>query len=265
MDAGFARMFDTMLGGGCLDLESRKGKAPGGYQYQRQASRTPFIFMNAVGLLNDLTTMVHEAGHAFHSLLCKDDPILLYRGSPMEFAEVASMSQELLTLPYLKEFFNDADAARAKRDQLENRVITILPWVAQIDAFQHWVYLNPTKDAKAREAKWLELDERFGGLVDWSGLEKSHATMWHRQLHLFGIPFYYIEYGIAQLGALQVWLASLTDEKKAIADYKKGLALGGSKPLPKLFEAAGIKFDFSPAMVEKLMHALGAELKHLPN
>ncbi|MCE9619920.1 MAG: M3 family oligoendopeptidase [Planctomycetes bacterium] len=264
MDAGLSQMFDTMLGGGCLDLDSRKGKAPGGYQYQRQASRKPFIFMNAAGLFNDLVTMVHEAGHAFHSLLSKDDPILLYRGSPMEFAEVASMSQELLTLPYLKEFFNEADAARAKRDQLENRVITILPWIAQIDAFQHWVYLNPKHDAKAREAKWLELDARFGGIVDWTGLEKFRATLWQRQLHLFGIPFYYVEYGIAQLGALQVWLASLLDEKKAIANYKKGLTLGGSKPLPQLFEAAGIKFDFSSSMVEKLMGALGAELKKLP-
>ncbi len=262
MDAGLSQMFDTMLGGGCLDLESRKGKAPGGYQYQRQASRKPFIFMNAVGLHRDLITMVHEAGHAFHSLLSKEDPILLYRSSPTEFAEVASMSQELLTLPYLSEFFNEADAARAKRELLEG-AIAVLPWVAHIDAFQHWVYLNPTHTVKERETKWLELDARFGGLVDWTGLEQFRASLWQRQLHLFGMPFYYIEYGIAQLGALQVWLASLTNEKQAIANYKAGLALGGSKPLPQLFQTAGIQFDFTAPIVEKLMSAVGSQLKQL--
>ena len=218
--------------------------------------------MNAVGLHRDLITMVHEAGHAFHSLLSKEDPILLYRSSPTEFAEVASMSQELLTLPYLSEFFNEADATRAKRELLEG-AIAVLPWVAHIDAFQHWVYLNPTHTVKDRETKWLELDARFGGLLDWTGLEQFRASLWQRQLHLFGMPFYYIEYGIAQLGALQVWLASLTNEKQAIANYKAGLALGGSKPLPQLFQTAGIQFDFTAPIVEKLMSAVGSQLKQL--
>ena len=264
MDSELAQMFDSMRGGGCLDLDSRKGKAPGGYQYQRQLSRVPFIFMNAAGMHRDLTTMVHEAGHAFHSLLSKDDPILAYRGSPMEFAEVASMSQELLTLPYLEEFFSTADAERARRELLEG-VISMLPWIAQIDAFQHWVYLNPGHSSAERTKAWLDLDARFGGSLDWSGIEGSRAHMWQRQLHLFGMPFYYIEYGIAQLGSLQLWLASKRSEKDALAAYKRALTLGGSKPLPELFAAAGLRFDFGPATVQSLMDAVGAELDRLPD
>ena len=264
MDSELAQMFDSMRGGGCLDLDSRKGKAPGGYQYQRQLSRVPFIFMNAAGMHRDLTTMVHEAGHAFHSLLSKNDPILAYRGSPMEFAEVASMSQELLTLPYLEEFFSTADAERARRELLEG-VISMLPWIAQIDAFQHWVYLNPGHSSAERTKAWLDLDARFGGALDWSGIEGSRAHMWQRQLHLFGMPFYYIEYGIAQLGALQLWLASKKSEKDALAAYKRALTLGGSKPLPELFAAAGLRFDFGPATVQSLMDAVGAELDRLPD
>jgi oligoendopeptidase F len=264
MDSELAQMFDSMRGGGCLDLDSRKGKAPGGYQYQRQLSRVPFIFMNAAGMHRDLTTMVHEAGHAFHSLLSKDDPILAYRGSPMEFAEVASMSQELLTLPYLEEFFSTADAERARRELLEG-VISMLPWIAQIDAFQHWVYLNPGHSSAERTKAWLDLDARFGGALDWSGIEGSRAHMWQRQLHLFGMPFYYIEYGIAQLGSLQLWLASKKSEKDALAAYKRALTLGGSKPLPELFAAAGLRFDFGPATVQSLMDAVGAELDRLPD
>ena len=264
MDSELARMFDSMRGGGCLDLDSRKGKAPGGYQYQRQLSRVPFIFMNAAGMHRDLTTMVHEAGHAFHSLLSKNDPILAYRGSPMEFAEVASMSQELLTLPYLEEFFSTADAERARRELLEG-VISMLPWIAQIDAFQHWVYLNPGHSSAERTKAWLDLDARFGGSLDWSGIEGSRAHMWQRQLHLFGMPFYYIEYGIAQLGSLQLWLASKKSEKDALAAYKRALTLGGSKPLPELFAAAGLRFDFGPATVQSLMDAVGAELDRLPD
>ena len=264
MDSELAAMFDSMRGGGSLDLDSRKGKAPGGYQYQRQLSRTPFIFMNAAGLHRDLTTMVHEAGHAFHSLLCKNDAILAYRGSPMEFAEVASMSQELLTLPYLGEFFGPAEADRARRELLEG-VITVLPWIAQIDAFQHWIYLNPGHTREQRTKTWLELDSRFGASLDWSGIEALRCNMWQRQLHLFGMPFYYIEYGIAQLGALQLWLASRTSEKNAIAAYKRALSLGGSRPLPELFAAAGLRFDFGPDTVQSLMRAVGSELDCLPD
>jgi oligoendopeptidase F len=264
MDGELATMFDSMRGGGCLDLDSRKGKAPGGYQYQRQLSRRPFIFMNAAGMHRDLTTMVHEAGHAFHSLLSKDDPVLAYRGSPMEFAEVASMSQELLTLPHLEEFFSEADAERARRELLEG-VITMLPWIAQIDAFQHWVHLHPDHTRQDRTAAWLALEDRFGGAADWSGLEEVRASLWQRQLHLFGLPFYYIEYGIAQLGALQLWLAAGQDPAAALVAYKRALSLGGSRPLPELFAAAGLRLDFGPQMVQTLMDAVGRELDRLPD
>jgi oligoendopeptidase F len=220
--------------------------------------------MNAAGMHRDLTTMVHEAGHAFHSLLSKDDPVLAYRGSPMEFAEVASMSQELLTLPHLEEFFSTADADRARRELLEG-VITMLPWIAQIDAFQHWVYLNPGHTRQERTAAWLSLEDRFGGAADWSGLEEVRASLWQRQLHLFGLPFYYIEYGIAQLGALQLWLAAGQDAAAALAAYKRALSLGGSRPLPELFAAAGLRLDFGPQMVQTLMDAVGRELDRLPD
>lgn len=259
MDRELGTMFDSMRGGGCLDLDSRKGKAPGGYQYQRQYSRTPFIFMNAAGLQRDLETMVHEAGHAFHSILSKGDPILAYRGSPMEFAEVASMSMELLTFPVLDEFYSEADANRARRGLLEN-LATMLPWIAQIDAFQHWVYTHPTHTRQERTAEWLRLTARFGPSVDYSGCEDVLATSWQRQLHLFGVPFYYIEYGIAQLGALQLWLLSRRDSATALAGYKRALALGGSKPLPRLFEAAGLRFDFGPEIMRDLQNEVSREL-----
>jgi len=260
LDRELGAMFDTLRGGGCLDLDSRKGKAPGGYQYQRQFSRTPFIFMNAAGLQRDLETMVHEAGHAFHSILCKGDPILAYRESPTEFAEVASMSMELLTFPVIDEFYTPADADRARRSLLEN-LATTLPWIAQIDAFQHWVYTHPGHAPEARTAEWLRLNERFGPSVDWSGLEPFLRSSWQRQLHLFGVPFYYIEYGIAQLGALQMWRQARRDPSAALAHYKRALALGGSKPLPQLFESAGLRFDFGPAIMRELQQEVSRELE----
>ncbi len=263
MDKELGGMFDSMRSGDCLDLESRKGKAPGGYQYQRQRSRSPFIFMNAAGLHRDVVTMVHEAGHAFHSLLCAHDPLVSYRGSPMEFAEVASMSMELLTFPHLDAFYSKEDADRARRDHLES-LSTMLPWIATIDAFQHWVYLNPTHTRKDREQYWLHLNDRFGPAVDWTGHEDALRNMWHRQLHIFGLPFYYIEYGIAQLGALQMWLQSRRDSAKALASYKKGLALGGSQPLPELFRASGLNFSFGPETMGELMDAVGRDLEKLP-
>ncbi len=263
MDPRLGAMFDELRTGDCLDLETRKGKAPGGYQYQRERTRKPFIFMNASGVQRDLVTMVHEAGHAFHSMVCREEPILAYRSAPMEFCEVASMSQELLCFPYLDEFYGPDEADRARRDQLEGLAKT-LPWIATIDAFQHWIYTNPGHDRDARRARWVEIEERFGGAVDWTGLEDARASLWQRQLHLFGLPFYYIEYGIAQLGALQVWCNSLADEKGAIERYLDGLRLGGSRPLPTLFETAGGNFDFGPDTVGPLMERVADELAGMP-
>jgi len=258
--------------GANLDLDSRKGKAPGGYQFMRDRSRKPFIFMNAAGLSRDVDTMLHEAGHAFHSQLCVDEPLLAYRGSPTEFAEVASMSMELLTLPHLGSdgrggdcFYPDeVDLKRHQRQQIEGSV-RLLPWIATIDAFQHWVYANPVHTREQRTAAWLDLDKRMGSSCSWLGLEQFRAIQWQRQLHLFTHPFYYIEYGIAQLGALQLWLTSLErGERAAVDHYLAGLRLGGSKPLPELFAAAGLKFDFGRDTVARLVDRVERELEKLP-
>lgn len=252
-----------------LDLDSRKGKSPGGYQYMRDRSRLPFIFMNAAGLHRDLETMVHEAGHAFHSMLCVDEPLLHYRHSPIEFAEVASMSMELLTMPHWAakgSFYENKpeDHARAMRRQLESSV-TLLPWIATIDAFQHWVYANPKHTRDERTAEWLRLDTRFGRGFSWEGLEHHRDRSWQKQGHLFGSPFYYIEYGIAQLGALGLWIRSLEEGAPVAIDaYIRALSLGGSRPLPELFKAAGLDFDFGPAVVEKLVARVEKELAKLP-
>ncbi len=254
--------------GESLDLDSRKGKAPGGYQAMRDRDRKPFIFMNAAGLSRDAITMLHEAGHAFHSLLCASDPLVHYRHSPIEFAEVASMSMELLTMPHWGGegglYPNESDLARATRSQLEDSVFR-LPWIATIDAFQHWIYKNPGHTHAQREAHWLELDERFGRGVSWSGLEKYRPRLWQRQLHLFSVPMYYVEYGIAQLGALQLWLHSLEKgEPHAVSAYKRAMSLGGSRPLPDLFKAAGLTFDFGPETVRRLVARIEVELSKLP-
>jgi len=270
LDPELSGMFEVLRrpgpdGRSCLDLESRKGKAPGGYQANRDRMRLPFIFMNAAGVQRDVETMVHEAGHAFHSLLSRHDPLLMYRSDiPLEFAEVASMSMELLTHPYLDEYYGSGgDAARATRWHLE-QLATMLPWIATIDQFQQWIYTTPGHTRADRHAKWLELNERFGSAADWTGLEPFLRTQWHRQMHLFGSPFYYIEYGIAQLGALQLWLAFLKDPAAAVAAYKRALGFGGSRPLPELFGEAGLKFDFGEGMIRTLWDAVEKELAHLP-
>jgi oligoendopeptidase F len=251
----------------CLDLDSRKGKRPGGYQYVRDLSRKPFIFMNAAGLHRDVMTMVHEVGHAFHSMLAEKDPLVDYRHSPIEFAEVASMSMEHLTMPHWGVrggfYDKDEDLRRARKEHLEDS-ITILAWIATIDAFQHWMYRNPKHTHVQRDAHWLTLDERFGHAVSWRGLESSRESQWQRQGHLYSHPMYYIEYGIAQLGALGLWLKSRREGQKAAVDaYVKALTLGGSQPLPQLFEAAGLSFEFGEKPVAAVVDAVEAELASL--
>ena len=265
MGAGLGDLFRTLSQGDCLDLESRKGKAPGGYQYMRDWSRTPFIFMNAAGLHSDVRTLVHEAGHAFHSLLCRDEPLVHYRHSPIEFAEVASMSMELLTMDFWDEYYPDpSDLNRARREQLEG-VISILPWVATIDAFQHWIYLNPKHSQGARTEAWIDISSRFGHDVSWEDLDAARDARWQRQGHLFGVPFYYIEYAIAQLGALQLWLLKNEHGLPASLDaYKKALTLGGSRPLGELFAAADLSFDFGETTVQRLTNELADAIEKLP-
>jgi oligoendopeptidase F len=255
--------FDSLRDGTSLDLDSRKGKAPGGYQLQRDHSRKPFIFMNATGLQRDLETMVHEAGHAFHSIYADDLPLVDYRSAPLEFCEVASMSMELLTHDFLDEFYTKEDAQRAVREHLEG-IVSILAWIATIDAFQHWIYTNPEHSRTERHEKWLELGERFGSILDWSGFEDWRRVGWQKQLHLFSYPFYYIEYGIAQLGALQMWLQYTENPEKALTNYATAMRLGGSRPLPNLFEAGGMSFDLGRSTVEELVDAVRDKLSKLP-
>ena len=255
---GFQRMDQLHL----LDLANRKGKAPGGYQSTLAEARLPFIFMNAVGLQRDVETIFHEAGHAFHALATRDEDLYAYRSAPIEFCEVASMSMELLGNEFLEEFYPEPEAKRARRMHLEG-VVNVFPWIAAVDAFQHWIYTHGEHSRAERTAAWVELMQRFGGDVDWSGYERARANLWHRQLHIFIHAFYYIEYGIAQLGALQVWANSKADKAGSLNAYKSALGLGGSRPLPELFAAAGCKFNFSRGTMAPLVELVRAELDKL--
>lgn len=249
---------------GHLDLDSRKGKAPGGYNCPLAESGAPFIFMNAAGQLDDVTTMVHEGGHAIHSFLSHDLELNGFKEYPMEIAEVASMSMELFTMDHWHVFFsNKEELVRAKEQQLE-RVITIFPWIATIDKFQHWIYEHPTHTSEERKEAWVRiLDEFTSPVLDISGLEKYREYGWQRQLHLFEVPFYYIEYGIAQLGAIGLWQQYKQNPDKALNNYITALDLGGTRTLPELFKAAGLEFDFSPAHISGLMQFVKAELDGL--
>ena len=247
-----------------LDLESRKGKAPGGYNCPLAESGAPFIFMNAAGQMHDVTTMVHEGGHAVHSFLAHHLKLSGFKEYPMEIAEVASMSMELFSIDYWDSFFeNETDLQRAKEHQLE-RVITIFPWIAVIDKFQHWLYLNPNHTHEERQQNWLNILEEFkDNVIDYSGLENYRENAWQRQLHLFEVPFYYIEYGIAQLGAIGMWMQFKKDKTTALENYCKALSLGGTKTLPELYNTAGLSFDFSPTTIKKLMDFVKNEMEKI--
>ena len=247
-----------------FDLESRKGKAPGGYNCPLSESGAPFIFMNAAGQMSDVTTMVHEGGHAVHSFLAHELELSAFKEYPMEMAEVASMAMELFTMDHWKAFFNnDEDLKRAKEHQLE-RTITIFPWIATIDKFQHWVYENPQHTEEERTAKWMEILNEFASKsIDYSGLDEYRKISWQRQLHLFEVPFYYIEYGIAQLGAIGLWMQYKQNPKQALQNYMDALSLGGTKTLPELYKTAGLKLDLSPDHIKTLMEFTAAEMDKL--
>ncbi len=249
VDPALGAHFETMRAEDLLDLDNRAGKAPGGYCTYYAVARRPFIFMNAVGLPGDVLTLLHEAGHAFHAF---EKARLRYHPQldvPMEFNEVASMAMELLAAPYLAEaeggFYSAAEAARARVEKLEEMLV-FWPYMAVIDAFQHWVYTHPQEAADPRrcDAQWQTQWRRFLPAVDWSGLEAELVTGWHRQGHIFSVPFYYVEYGLAALGAAQVWRNALRDQAAAVAAYCHALTLGGTAPLPQLFAAAGARFAF---------------------
>jgi oligoendopeptidase F len=262
VDDYFAYCIKTMDDMNRLDLESRKGKSPGGYNYPMAETNVPFIFMNAASSTRDVETMVHEGGHAVHSFLSKDLELAAFKNCPSEVAELASMSMELISYEGQDEFYpNPEDFNRAKEEHLEG-IIKILPWIAIIDKFQHWIYTHPKHTRQERKTYWVQLSKEFGtGMVDWEGLEEFQAYTWQKQLHLFEVPFYYIEYGMAQLGALSVWRNYLHNKPAAVEAYKKALSLGYTKTIGEIYETAGIKFDFSEAYIKSLMDFVNEELK----
>ena len=245
-----------------LDLESRMGKAPGGYNCPLAESGAPFIFMNAAGQMQDLITMVHEGGHAIHSFLAHPLPLTGFKEYPMEIAEVASMSMELFSMEHWEVFFSDADQLKRAREYQLERVITIFPWIAIVDKFQHWIYEHPVHSNQERITEWNKILTEFSDtVVDYSGLENFRSNLWQKQLHLFEVPFYYIEYGIAQLGAIGMWKQFKLNKEEALNNYCNALSLGGTKTLPQLFETAGLKFDFSPNTIKELMDFVKQEIQ----
>ena len=266
LDPFLANCLKEMIVLNRFDLDSRKGKNPGGYNYPLEESGFPFIFMNAAGQVRDMVTLLHEGGHAVHSILTKDLPINSFRNFPSEVAELASMSMELITMDYWDEYFSDPEEAkRAKIKHLED-ILETLPWVATIDAFQHWIYENPGHSLADRESKWLEIVTKFSdNVTDWEGLEDIKVNIWQKQLHLFEVPFYYIEYAIAQLGALAVWRNYCINPEKALNQYLDALALGYTVPMKEIYSTAGIEFNFSKKYISELMEFLKGKISELSN
>jgi oligoendopeptidase F len=255
---------EIMKDNGLFDVESRKGKAPGGYNYPLAETGAPFIFMNSANTFRDLTTMVHEGGHAVHTFLTADLELNDFKHCPSEVAELASMSMELISMDNWNVYFdNEEDLKRAKRDQLVD-VLKTLPWVAVVDQFQHWIYTNPGHTDADRTTAWIEIFEPFGAnFADWSEHPEALANLWQKQLHIFEVPFYYIEYGMAQLGAIAVWKNYKENPEKGLQQYLNALKLGYTKTIKEIYETAGIKFDFSAAYVKELAEFVKAELDKL--
>jgi len=268
VDAQLGGYFETMRREKLLDLGNRKGKAPGGYCTQFPIAKRPFIFANAVGLHDDVQTLLHEAGHAFHAFEASHLPYHQQWEVGMEFAEVASMGMELLAAPYLPaqedSFYSEPEAARARVEHLEG-LILFWPYMAVVDAFQHWVYENhaAAADAQNCDRAWAELWQRFMPGVDWSGLDDAMVTGWHRKLHIYRVPLYYVEYGLAQLGAVQVWRNALQDQSDAVAHYRAALSLGGTVPLPELYAAAGAKFAFDAETLQEAVTLIETTIEEL--
>jgi oligoendopeptidase F len=262
VDDYFAWCIETMDNMERLDLESRKGKAPGGYNYPMSETNVPFIFMNAASSTRDVETMLHEGGHAVHSFLSKDLELGAFKNCPSEVAELASMTMELISYDGQDEFYTTKeDFNRAKEEHLEG-IIKILPWIATIDKFQHWIYSNPTYTAAERKEYWVQLSKEFvTGMVDWTGFEHIQAYTWQKQLHLYEVPFYYIEYGMAQLGALAVWKNYIADKPTALAQYKAALSLGYTKTIGEIYKTAGIEFNFTAPYIKQLMAFVKDELE----
>jgi oligoendopeptidase F len=278
LEAGAQRIFEQVdpvlasyfagMREGFLDLPSRPNKAPGGYCEGFPVTGKPYIFMNAVGTQDDVSTLLHEGGHAFHFMESLRHPLIWNQGAPTEFGEVASMGMELLASPYLEAskggFYSEKDATRARTGDLR-QTIRFLPYMAVVDAFQHWVYVDAPENVTARDldAAWSELWDRFMPFLNFSGLQAQKETGWHRKLHIFQVPFYYVEYGLAQCGALQVWRNAMTDQRQAVADYRTALAAGNTRSLSELFRLAGARFGFDRAIVGELASLLASHLDHV--
>ncbi|MEQ8519068.1 MAG: M3 family oligoendopeptidase [Cytophagales bacterium] len=261
IDPFFGSCLSTMKKIGHLDLESRKNKAPGGYNYPLDEIGVPFIFMNATSTFRDMITLMHEGGHAIHSFLVRDYDFLSFKHPTAEVAELASMSMELLTMDHWNIFFSsEEEFLRAKEEHLE-QIIETLPWVAVIDKFQHWIYENPKHSIEERRQKWLEIfDEFHSDQIDYSGLDAYKRMIWQKQLHIFEVPFYYIEYAIAQLGAIGIWLNYRENKNEGLGKYKRGLALGYTKTIPEIYSETGINFNFTDEHISGLIKSIKSEL-----
>jgi oligoendopeptidase F len=260
VDPRYGEQLTLMNNTGLLDLENRKGKAPGGYNSNISNLGSSFIFMNHVKLHNDVVTLLHESGHAMHAAAMKDISLAAYQNTPSEVAELASMSMELLSMDYWDEYYGDpADLKKARKDQLEG-TLSFLPWCMTVDAFQHWVYLHPDQNADDRKKAYLEISSRFASDLDWSGIEEFRHLRWMMQLHIFEVPFYYIEYGMAQLGALSIYMNYRQDKRKALDNYQRFLDTGYTKPVRDVYKAAGIEFDFSESRISELVDFVKDEL-----
>lgn len=264
IDPKLSNYIQIMRDMGHFDVESREGKAPGGYNYPLEEIGVPFIFMNATDSVRDMVTMVHEGGHAIHSFEVRNMPVNAFRNPTMEVAELASMSMELISMEHWNAYFSDnKELNRAKKEHLED-IITTLPWIATVDKFQHWIYENPEHTTGERKNKWIEICNEFSDTVcDWSGFESYQQYLWHKQLHIFEVPFYYIEYGMAQLGAISVWKNYKENPEAGLAGYMAALKLGYTKTIGEIYAAAGIKFDFSKAYIQELMDFVKKELDKL--
>jgi len=263
LDPEFRTFLETMESLGHFDLESRKGKAPGGFNYPLYEIGAPFIFMNAVGTQRDLETMVHEGGHAIHSFLSHNFDLNEFKSTPAEVAELASMSMELISMETWDEFYEPNELKRAQSKKIEDAIVTLL-WVAIVDKFQHWLYENPHHTREERNQSWMKINEEFGtGLEDYTDFEEALAHGWQKQMHIFEMPFYYIEYGFAQMGAISIWKNWQENPQKALAGYKNFMKLGYTKTIPEIYQTAGVKFDFSSAYVKELADFMQFELDRL--
>lgn len=264
IDPYLGQCLSIMNAMGHLDLESRKGKAPGGYNYPLAEIGVPFIFMNATSTLRDMVTIMHEGGHAVHNFLTRDLALNDFKSTPSEVAELASMSMELISMDAWNIFFtNEEDLKRAKREHLED-ILETLPWVATIDKFQHWIYENPNHSLEERRESWNAILNQFSdSITDWKGQEEAKDYLWQKQLHLYEVPFYYIEYGMAQLGAVAIWRNYKQDKQKGLQGYLNALKLGYMKSIPEVYAAANIRFDFSRGYISELMAFVKGELNEL--